>query len=270
MASTGTFQMTSVAFDTTVPGVDRRRGHVRRGAQSRRRRTRDAGRNRGAADARPRAVDARRDARPRHFGPLRIEARTETAAVTRVAVTAPDLGATLGGTVDLEGTRVFNLTARIDSRRLAAGRRYPWCRARARRDDARGQCHRPAHAAGPRVARRHDPEARRAPWLASIATGRRDDDGRRAGRAHVATPTPLLPLAVQAGSRLSYRPDLLTLSDVVVTSGNTKVAADGIFGSPDDVVAARRAPDGWRTCARCCSRCRRPGGRTWCSKGRPA
>ena len=51
----------------------------------------------------------------RHFGPLRVEARTETAAVTRVSVTAPELGATLSGTVDLEGTRAFNLTARIDT-----------------------------------------------------------------------------------------------------------------------------------------------------------
>ena len=53
---------------------------------------------------------------------------------------------------------------------------------------------------------------------------------------HVATATPLLPLAIQAGSRISYRPELLTVSDVVVTSGKTKVAANGIFGSLDDVL----------------------------------
>ena len=47
--------------------------------------------------------------------------------------------------------------------------------------------------------------------------------------AHAATPTPLLPFAVQAGSRLSYRPELLTLSNAVVTSGNTNVTGQRHF-----------------------------------------
>ena len=74
---------------------------------------------------------------------------------------------------------------------------------------------------------------------------------------------------VQAGSRLSYRPQLLTLSDVVVTSGKTKVVANGIFGSPDDVCGST-APDGSRTCARCCWRSRHRAWRTWSLKVRPA
>ena len=64
----GTFQMTSVAFDTTVPGVIDVEGTSGRRAQGRRQRTRDVGRHRAAAASRPRAVDARRDAR---HAPLR-------------------------------------------------------------------------------------------------------------------------------------------------------------------------------------------------------
>ena len=76
----------------------------------------------------------------------------------------------------------------------------------------------------------------KAPWSASTAPPQRKTTVALQDQTHVATPTPLLPLEVQAGSRLSYRPELLTVSDVVVTSGNTKVTANGIFGSLDDVL----------------------------------
>ncbi len=171
----------------------------------------------------------------RRFGPVQIEARTETAAVTRVAATAKDLGATLGGTVDLEGTRVFNLTARIDSpdSPLAVDTRGVALELGAMTLEARatGQL-------TPQSIETLDVTIQK---LEGAVVGidrdcRRDDDGRLAAETHAATTTPLLPLEVQAGSRLSYRPELLTLSDVVVTSGNTKVTANGIFGSLDDVL----------------------------------
>ncbi len=111
----GSFQMTSVAFDTTVPGVIDVEG-----ATAGVLRAVVGGRaTLGGTVQQPRidlalsTPDVTLD--QRRFGPVQIEARTETAAVTRVAVTAKDLGATLGGTVDLEGTRVFDLTARVDS-----------------------------------------------------------------------------------------------------------------------------------------------------------
>ena len=171
----------------------------------------------------------------RRFGPLQIEARTETAAVTRVTVTAPDLGATLAGTVDLEGTRGFDLTARIDSpdSPLAVDTRGVALELGAMTLEARatGQL-------TPQSIETLDVTIQK---LEGAVVG---IDRTAAGtttvalqdRAHVATPTPLLPLEVQAGSRLSYRPELLTLSNVVVTSGNTKVTANGIFGSLDDVL----------------------------------
>ena len=172
----------------------------------------------------------------RRFGPSRSRREPRPRRSRAWRSTAKDLGATLAGTVDLEGARVFNLTARIDSPDSPLAVDTQRRRARAWRDDPRGARHRAAHAAVHRDARCHDSEARRRRrwhrphWPPGTTTVALQDE------AHAATPTPLLPLEVQAGSRLSYRPDLLTLSDVVVTSGNTKVTANGIFGSPDDVL----------------------------------
>ncbi len=231
----GTFQMTSVAFDTTVPGVIDVEGATA-GAL----RAVVGGRaTLGGTVQQPRidlalsTPDVTLD--QRRFGPVEIEARTETAAVTRVAVAAKDLGATLAGTVDLEGARLFNLTARIDSpdSPLAVDTRGVALELGAMTLEARatGQL-------TPQSIETLDVTIQK---LEGAVVG---IDRTAAGKttvalqdpAHAATPTPLLPLEVQAGSRLSYRPELLTLSNVVVTSGNTKVTANGIFGSLDDVL----------------------------------
>ena len=99
----GSFQMTSVAFDTTVPGVIDVEGATAGALKA----VVGGRATLGGTVQQPRidlalsTPDVTLD--QRRFGPVQIEARTETAAVTRVAVTAKDLGATLGGTVDLEG-----------------------------------------------------------------------------------------------------------------------------------------------------------------------
>ena len=133
----GTFQMTSVTFDTHGPRRDRRRGSD------------------GRACSGPSLAVARRSAAPcssrdidlalstpdvtldqRRFGPVEIEARTETAAVTRVAVDGQgsrrDAGRHRGpgGRARLQPDRAGRQP------RLAAGRRYARRRARAWRDDA--------------------------------------------------------------------------------------------------------------------------------------
>ena len=231
----GSFQMTSVAFETTVPGVIDVEGATAGALKA----VVGGRATLGGTVQQPRidlalsTPDVTLD--QRRFGPVQIEARTETAAVTRVAVTAKDLGATVGGTVDLEGTRLFNLTARIDSpdSPLAVDTRGVALELGAMTLEARatGQL-------TPQSLETLDVTIQK---LEGAVVG---IDRTAAGKttvalqdeAHVATPTPLLPLEVQAGSRLSYRPELLTLSDVVVTSGNTKVAANGIFGSLDDVL----------------------------------
>ncbi|MBK5298198.1 MAG: translocation/assembly module TamB domain-containing protein [Vicinamibacteria bacterium] len=230
----GTFQMTSVAFDTTVPGVvdveGASAGVLRAVASGKA--------TLGGTVQQPRidlalsTPDVTLDAR--RFGSIHIEARTETAAVTRVAVTAADLGATLAGTVDLEGTRAFDLTARIDTpdSPLAVDSRGVALEVGAMTVEAQ--------AIGHLASRTIDALDLTVQRLEGAVVGiDRTSTGTKVAlqdEAHVATPTPLLPLAVQAGSRLSYRPELLTLSDVVVTSGSTRVTASGIFGSPDDTL----------------------------------
>ena len=127
-------------------------------------------------------------------------------------MTAPDLGATLGGTVDLEGTRAFNLTARIDSpdSPLAVDTRGVALELGAMTLEARatGQL-------TPQSIETLDVTVQK---LEGAVVGIDRDAATTTTVAlqketHVATATPLLPLEVQAGSRLSYRPNLLTVSD---------------------------------------------------------
>lgn len=231
----GTFQMTSLAFDTQVPGVTAANGTV-------------AGLLRAVVGGRATLGGTVQQPRvdlalstpdlmldTRRFGPVQIEARTENAAVTRVSVNAPDLGATLGGTVDLEGTRAFSLTARVDTADspLAVDTRGVALELGAMTLEARatGQLTPQSIETLDLAVQRLEGAVVGIDRTASAKTTVALQD-----EADVATPSPLLPLVVQAGSRLSYRPGLFTLDNVIVTTGNTKVAANGIFGSPDDTL----------------------------------
>ena len=114
--------------------------------------------------------------------------------------------------MDLEGTRVFDLTARIDSpdSPLAVDTRGVALELGAMTLEARatGQL-------TPQSIETLDVTVQK---LEGAVVGVDRDATKTTTVAlqeetHVDTPTPLLPLEVQAGSRLSYRPNLLTLSD---------------------------------------------------------
>ena len=230
----GTFQMTSVAFDTKVPGVIDVEGSSA-GVLS----AIVGGRaTLGGTVQQPRidlaltTPDVTLDTR--RFGPLQIDARTENAAVTRISATAPDLGATLAGTVDLAGARAFNLTVRIDSADspLAVDTRGVALEL--------GAMTLEAQATGQLTDRTLDTLDLTVQRLEGAVVGiDRTSTATRVAlqdESHVATPTPLLPFSIRAGSRLRYRPELFTLENVALTSGDTSVTANGIFGSPDDTL----------------------------------
>ena len=230
----GTFQMTSVAFDTKVPGVIDVEGTsagVLRAIVGGRATL-------GGTVLQPRidltlsTPDVTLDTR--RFGPLQIEARTEDAAVTRISATAADLGATLAGTVDLEGGRAFNLTARIDTADspLAVDTRGVALELGAMTLDAQATGHLTERTLDTLdlTVQRLEGAVVGIDRTSTVTTVALQDP------THAATLTPLLPFAIQAGSRLRYRPDLLTFENAVLTTGDTRVSANGIFGTPDDTL----------------------------------
>ncbi len=230
----GTFEMKALSFDTQVPGIVAADGEA-------------AGQLRAVASGRATiggTVDEPRldlaistpalTLDTRAFGPIKIEARTETAAVTRIAVDAADLGAKVSGTVDLAGTRAFDLSGTIDTANspLAVDTRGVAIELGAMTLQARatGTLSEPVLETADVTIQRLDgavtalsPSAS-GPTTVAVEPGQAD------------TPAPLLPFSVQEGSVLRYRPQLFTLENAAISTGETRVTANGIFGSPDDTL----------------------------------
>ena len=146
-----------------------------------------------------------------------MSARTESAAITRIAAKAPQLGAALDGTVDLAEPRAFDLTARIDTpdSPLAI--------------DTRGL----AIDFGVMALEAHATGSLSGPVLhsADVAVSRIEGEVLKDSAL-------VLPFAFQPGARIRYQqePDLITVENAGVTTGTTRVTAAGIFGSPDDTL----------------------------------
>ena len=185
----------------------------------------------------------------RRFGPLELTARTETASIARVSLAAAELGATVGGTVDLALPRAFDLTARVDTADspLALDTRGIAVELGAMSLEARV------------TGRLSEPQLDTADLRIDRLDGAIVDiDASGAGATTVAVqdrrepaeaPAPLLPFAMQPGARIRLQasgvppgpdgppPRLFTVDDAVLTTGRTRVTASGIFGSADDTLS---------------------------------
>lgn len=229
----GAFEMTAVPFETRLPGVvlsDGAIGGLLR-AVAGGRATLGGTARQPRVDLSIAAPDLTLDAR--RFGPVTIEARTETGALTRVSATARDLGATLNGTVDLSGTRAFDLAARIDTDNS------PFALSTYGVSVELGAIALDARATG----------VLDGPSLDTLDLTVRRLDGAVVGISREVSATtvgvnadagppgaPLLPFAIEPGSAMRYRDEVVTVERAALTTGQTRVAAQGTLGTPDETL----------------------------------
>ena len=183
------------------------------------------------------ALEAPQVTLDRHrFGRVSLTARPEASGSTRVALDAPDLGTRVEGTVSLSEPRGFDLTARVDTAdsplaldvrgvAIEVGATTLTARATGRFDD--------------RSVDLVELAVSRLEGAVVEITG--DEGGPSAGLA-VDRPAasdgrpPLLPFSVEPGTSLRYRPGHVIVERAALVTGQTRIAASGSLGTPDDTL----------------------------------